>query len=175
METLAIGRRLIDKETLINAVKTVNSNHGKISDVLTLIGFNPTVSTTRQMVTAAINELNLDYSGIRKFGYSNKESTQKRIKTFKLSKGNQLYLDRFLNSIKPESRATYKASCGNFLQELGTNDFARVSPERMLKFAEGSKANIAHLRSMMIYCIKNNINEAKSKVSIDMAIWLIGK
>jgi hypothetical protein len=111
------------------------------------------------------------------------EVMQRKIKTFKLSKSNQQYLDRFLGSLNEQSRATYKATCGNFLQALGTNDFTRVSPKRIQEFAshkktEAMQRNVeSHLRSMMIYCVKNDLNNVVSddKVSKEMLIWLISK
>jgi hypothetical protein len=182
LETLKIGKRVVDKKLFVDAVKEVNEKHGKITDVIEGIGFNPTVSTTRIAVTKLINELRLEYSNMRKFGFAQREDIrQSRIKEFKLSKTNKDYLDRFLASLNIQSRATYKASCGNFLQQLGTNDFTRVSPKRIMDFAnqkitESMKKNVmAHIRSMMIFCVNNNINESKEKVSKDMLIWLINK
>jgi len=178
VETLLIGRREVSKDLFIQSVKTAN----KLTDVIEGIGFNPKPSTTRKAVANLIDELALDNSHLHKYGFTQKdEIIQSRIKTFKLSKWNQQYLDRFLLSLQEKSRATYKASCGNFLQELGTNDFTRVSPERVIKFSntkntEAMRNNVAaHLRSMMIYLVTNNINEAKEKVSREMLIWLIRK
>jgi hypothetical protein len=178
METVIIGKRRVDKELFIQSVKAAH----KLTDVMEGIGFNPTPSTTRTAVAKAIEDLGLEHSHIRKYGFSQSpEFTQNRIKTFKLSKSNQLYLDKFLLSLNEKSRATYKASCGNFLEALGTNDFTRVSPKRVIDYAnqkntESMKNNtMAHLRSMMIFCVNSNLNEAKEKVSKEMLVWLISK
>jgi hypothetical protein len=44
------------------------------------------------------------------------------------------------------------------------------------KNSEAMKNNVAaHIRSMMMYVVSNNINNAKETVSKDMLIWLISK
>ena len=97
---------------------------------------------------------------------------------FNISKVNQVYFDQFLDKFDIKSRATYKVSIGEFLSEIGTNDFAKVTPARMLRFA-GSKSAlqqknaISHLRSMMMYSVKNNINGAADKVKKETLIWLL--
>ena len=99
-------------------------------------------------------------------------------KEFNISKVNQAYFDRFLDKFDKKSRATYKVSIGGFLSEIGTNDFAKITPARMLKFVETKspvqqKNAIAHLRSMMMYSVKNNINGAAEKVRKETLIWLL--
>lgn len=99
-------------------------------------------------------------------------------KEFNVSKVNQAYFEKFLDKFDPKSRATYKVSVGCFLSEIGTNDFARVSPARMLRFVEAKssaqqKNSIAHLRSMVMYVVKNNINGAAEKVKKETLIWLL--
>lgn len=86
-------------------------------------------------------------------------------KEFAISNVNRGYYDQFLGKFDPKSRATYKVSIGDFLSEIGTNDFAKVTPARMLRFVETKspmqqKNSLAHLRSMMMYSVKNNINGA---------------
>lgn len=102
-----------------------------------------------------------------------------QVKEFEISKGNRIYYDMFLDKFEPKSRVNYKVSVGGFLSELGTYDFARVSPARINKFTEkqrpGAQKNAtSHLRSMMMYIVKNDINGAVEKVSKEMLIWLIG-
>jgi hypothetical protein len=178
METIKIGRREVNKDQFINAVANSNS----LTQIIESIGFNPIPTTTRMNVVNTIEQMQLNTSHIKCLKrYANPEVVQKRIKTFKLSKPNQMYLDRFISSLSEQSRASYKSSCGNFLQEIGTNDFARVSPDRIMKFvnkknSQAQKNNTAaHIRSMMMYVVSNNINNAKETVSKDMLIWLISK
>lgn len=178
MEPLTIGRRTVDKDQFIQAVAGAK----RLTDISIAIGFNPIPTTTKQNIKAAVVELGLDVSHIKGYNRTVRpEVAQARVKTFKLSKSNQLYLDKFLSSLNEQSKATYKASCGNFLQEIGTNDFARVSPERVMKYVstkktESMRNNVAaHIRSMMTYCVSNNINGAKETASRDMLIWLISK
>lgn len=99
-------------------------------------------------------------------------------KEFAISNVNRSYYDRFLGKFDPKSRATYKVSIGSFLSEIGTNDFAKITPARMLKYVETKspvqqKNSLAHLRSMMMYSVKNNINGAAGKVRKEMLIWLL--
>lgn len=99
-------------------------------------------------------------------------------KEFVISNVNRGYYDQFLGKFDPKSRATYKVSIGDFLSEIGTNDFAKVTPARMLRFVETKspmqqKNSLAHLRSMMMYSVKNNINGAAEKVRKETLIWLI--
>lgn len=178
METIKIGRREVNKDQFINAVAINNS----LTDIIKAIGFNPIPTTTRNNVVAAIEQLHIPTTHIKCLKRTVKpEVVQNRIKTFKLSKTNQMYLDKFISSLSEQSKASYKSSCGNFLQEIGTNDFARVSPDRVMKFvnkknSQAQKNNVAaHIRSMMMYVVSNNINNAKEIVSKDMLIWLISK
>lgn len=99
-------------------------------------------------------------------------------KEFAISNVNRGYYDHFLGKFDPASRATYKVSIGAFLGEIGTNDFARVTPARMLRYVETKspaqqKNSLAHLRSMMMYSVKNNINGAAEKVRKETLIWLL--
>jgi hypothetical protein len=178
MEPIKIGRREVSKELFIQSV----ANAKTLADISRGIGFNPIPTTTKQNIKAAVSELGLNTSHIRGYNRTARpEVAQARVKTFKLSKSNAQYLNGFLNSLAEQSRATYKASCGNFLEEIGTNDFARVSPKRVMEFVSKKKTDAmrnnvaAHIRSMMIFCVSNNINEAKETVSKDMLIWLISK
>jgi hypothetical protein len=178
METIKLGRREVNNDLFIQAV----ANNNKITDICVAIGFNPTVVTNRGNIENKILELGLNHSHIKFFGRREKqEFVERRIKTFSLSNDNQIYLDEFLSSLAEKSMATYKASCGNFLEEVGEQDFITVTKGRILEFAgrkntEAMQRNVeAHLRSMMIYCITNNINGAVDKVSKEMLIWLISK
>jgi len=178
MEMIKIGRREVSKDLFIKSV----ANARTLANISEGIGFNPIPTTTKENVKAMVSELGLDVSHIKCYNRTARpEVAQARVKTFKLSKSNQLYLDKFLFSLNEQSKATYKASCGNFLQAIGTNDFIKVSPERVMKFAntkntESMRNNVtAHIRSMMIYCVSKNIEGAKEIVSKDMLIWLISK
>lgn len=179
METIKIGRTEIDQEVFINTVATEKS----LTHIIKSLGLNPIPTSTRWNVSAKIEELGLNTTHLKAKNKVNTEAYQNRVKTFKLSKSNQHYLDEFLGSLNEQSRATYKATCGNFLQAIGTNDFVKVSPKRIVEYAshkntEAMRNNVtAHLRSMMIYCVRNNLNNAvyDDKVSKEMLIWLISK
>lgn len=102
-----------------------------------------------------------------------------QVKEFEISKNNRIYYDTFLNKFEPKSRVNYKVSVGGFLSELGTNDFAKVVPARINKYVAkqrpgAQKTAMSHLRSMMMYVVKNDVNGAVGKVNKEMLIWLIG-
>lgn len=102
-------------------------------------------------------------------------------KAFKISPGNQKYYDAFMEHLSPASRATYKVDLGAFLQEIGTNDFARVTPARMWKYATENRPSrqrrqaVIHLRAMLSYAVQRNINGAQEKVDREMLVWLLKK
>jgi hypothetical protein len=178
MEVVKIGRTEVDKDLFITSV----ANARTLPDICKSLGLNPSVVTTKQNIKNRIYELGLPTKHLVYFDFKpSEELMQKRVKTFKLSKSNADYMNRFLDSLPEQSRSTYKSSCGNFLEGLGTNDFTRVSPKRIMDFAnqkktESMKNNVmAHIRSMMIFCVNSNLNEAKEKVSKEMLIWLISK
>ena len=89
--------------------------------------------------------------------------------------------DAFMEHLSPASRATYKVDLGAFLQEIGTNDFARVTPARMWKYATENRPvrqrrqAVIHLRAMLSYAVQRNINGAQEKVDREMLVWLLKK
>jgi hypothetical protein len=178
MEVVKIGRSEVNKDEFIQAVAS-NKTFPTIAQAL---NFNPQVVSTKLNIKNAIIDLGLNHSHIMHFDYQlPEEIMQRKIKTFKLSEDNQTYLDEFLSSLPERSTATYKSSCGNFMEELGEQDFVTVSKQQIVEFAgrkntESMVNNVtAHLRSMMIYCVSNDINGAMNKVSKEMLIWLISK
>lgn len=177
MCTVKIGKREIEKEIFIQAVATNDS----LTHIIEAIGFNPIPTTTRWAVTDLIEELKLDTSHIKAKKVIHQETYENQVKQFNLSEDNKQYLDSFLPTIAEKSAATYKSSCGNFLELLGSQDFITVTKEQILAFAatkntEAMKKNVeAHLRSMMIFCVNNDINGAIEKVDKQMLLWLIRK
>lgn len=174
MEQILIGRRTVDKDTFIAAVKQSNS----VRATCELLGFNKTVGSTRNAIQEQIDNLKLDTTHFKPCMYS-KEYLEKvaitSVKAFTLSKDNQQYYDSFKQTITPKSWLTYKASVGNFLEFLKDKDFATTSDIEIMNYV-GERYNAkAHIRSMMIYVVSNNINNAKEKISKDMLIWLISK
>lgn len=175
METIKIGRRELDKEVFVKAVAENNS----LTTIIKAIGWNPIPTSTRESVASTIEEMGLDISHIKQLKKQGNYVT--REKQFTLSTDNQIYLNSFLNSLSEKSAPSYKASCGNFLEEIGEQDFMTVTKEQMLEFANRRKSDTmkknveAHLRSMLIYLVENDINNAVSKVDKQMLIWLIRK
>ena len=177
MEVVKIGKREVDKDVFIQTV----ANNKSLTHIIEALGFNPLPTSTRWDVTAKIEELGLNTDHLKKKKIVHEEEVQARVKQFNLSKDNQQYYDEFLSSITERSMATYKSSIGNFMEELKDQDFVTISKEQIQEFASTKKTDsmvknvTAHIRSMMIYLVVNNINNAEEKVSKDMLIWLIRK
>lgn len=176
---IKVGRREVDCEKFIEAVKT--SRYYK--DICGKLGFNDTVSTTRAAIKEAAKGINLDISHLTEYTRTEKviNSVSNRIKTFNIASVNQAYY----NSIEEkfgDRFVTYKPSIGAFLEFIGNRDFITVDVteiENYVKAKEGSDATrqncMAHLRSLMINTVKNNVSNAVDKVSKNMLIWLISE
>jgi hypothetical protein len=183
MTQVTIGRREVSYEKFVNAIKNATT----LINACELLGFNSTVSTTRQLISDKAIELNLDTSHFRKYTKTEKveNSAKSRIKTFNIDQVNQEYYDSFeekKNSEKANSFINYKPDVGAYLEFLGNRDFATLSVTKIENYVkenkEGSEATkkncMVHIRSMMIHAVKNNVNGAVDKVSKNMLIWLIG-
>ena len=172
MEQVLIGRRSVNYPVFVDAVKTSSS----VTDVCDKLGFNNTVATTRKAIKEQIQSLHLDVSHFNKplIDTSNfQKAAEERIKAFSLSSDNQKYFDAFQTSVSEGSWWTYKATIGNFLEQLADRDFATITEQDITNYADGRKNAESHLRSLMTYIVSNDINNAKQKVSKDMLIWLI--
>jgi predicted DNA binding CopG/RHH family protein len=178
METVKIGRTEVNKDAFIKAVADARS----LPDICKAFGLNYKVVSTKQNIRNLIHELGLPTEHLVYYGWKpSEEWLQNKVKTFHISEDNQIYIDEFLCSLPERNVSTYKSSCGNFMEELGEQDFAEVTSKQILDFANTKKTQsmvnnvTAHLRSMMIYLVSNDVNKAKEKVSKDMLIWLITK
>lgn len=173
MEQVQIGRRSVDKDAFITAVKESRS----LMEVTRSLGFNDTVPTTRKMIKEQIEamELNTEHfkAGNKFTEQELAKMAQKNIKAFTLSNDNQMYYDAFKATIAQGSWGTYKASIGNFMEQLKDKDFATVTEDEVETFTGNRNNPNAHIRSFMMYIVANDINNAKQKVSKDMLIWLI--
>jgi len=167
---IAIGSRSVPENQFVTAVK----NSRSVRQVCDNIGFNSNVSTTLNYIKEQIANLGLDTAHFKKeYTCDHEAISERRLKTFTLSKDNEIYFEAFKASVSDTSWFTYKATVGNFLEGLN-KDFATVTPEEILSFTENKPNRNAHIRSMMIYCVNNNINDAVEKVSKQTLIWLIG-
>jgi hypothetical protein len=173
-ELLSIGRRTVNKDNFINAVQ----NSKNLDGVCKALDFNATVGTTRKLIREHINALQLDTTHFdRKFNIEHTEKytamIERHVKSFNLNENNQKYYDAFEKSINPASWATYKATIGNFLESLKDIDFATIDVDMAEDYIQGKDNRAAHLRSLMVYIVANDINDAKAKVSKDVLIWCI--
>jgi hypothetical protein len=178
MEVVKIGRTEVDKEAFIKAVAEART----VVDVCKTFGLNGNVVSTKQNIKARISELGLPTAHLIYYDWKpSEELLQSKIKSFDLNNDNSIYFEKFLDSLPERNVATYKSSCGNFMEELKDQDFATVTQKQIEAFASTKNTDsmvrnvTAHIRSMMIYIVRNDINGAKEKVSKDMLIWLIEK
>jgi hypothetical protein len=172
MEMVTLGRRQIAKDDFVKAIQSSDT----IAKVCDNLGFNNTVGTTRQYIRKQIDVLGIDISHFKYQGSMNQDfakAAEKNIKHFNLSADNQQYYDAFEQTIVKSSWATYKATIGNFLEQLSSKDFATVTVNEIVRFVGNRTSADAHLRSLMIFIVSNDINNAKQKVNKDMLIWLI--
>jgi tRNA A22 N-methylase len=110
------------------------------------------------------------------------QAAQHNTKQFNIIGINQKYYNLFAESFsgRHASFQQYKVHIGDFLEKLGNKDFATITSQDIENYVnawdsgEKTKANCkAHIRSMLIYAIKENIENAVDKVSKKMLVWLI--
>lgn len=181
MEIIKVGRRDFDYNTFINAVHKATTYSGLCED----LGMNKTVQTTINVLKSKVTELNLDTKHFtHKYNISEKvlQSAQHNTKQFNLVGVNKTYFDLFGKTFlgKPASWSQYKVHCGDFLERIGNKDFATITIQDIENFintwdaGEKTKLNCkSHLRSLMIFIIKEDIENAVDKVSKEMLVWLI--
>jgi len=117
------------------------------------------------------------------------------VKKFKINKVNQEYYSKYKASIKELSFRQYKPNIGRFVESLGSIDLAKIDKEDIEMFVEEKESTLrvyvkkegldyeraekvkincrTHLRSILIFIIKNDINDAIEKVNKDLLIYLI--
>lgn len=77
-----------------------------------------------------------------------------------------------MNSLSKESRTVYKGTLGRFLEALGSKDLATVTPDEVLKFTS-KQAEISHIKSILMYIARNNLNDGLNKMSKQTLVWFI--
>lgn len=176
-----IGRREFNYNSFITAVQQAKT----YSELCESLGMNKTVQTTINVLKERIMELNLDTSHFTyKFNISDKmlQAAKNNSKQFNITGVNKTYYDLFEKSFsgKPASWAQYKVHCGDYLEKLESKDFVNATVKEIEDFIDslssGEKTKLnckAHLRSLMIFIIKENIESAVDKVSKEMLVWLI--
>jgi hypothetical protein len=105
-----------------------------------------------------------------------------RMKVFEIQNPtNKLFYSEFeKNFNNPTSWLQYKVDAGAFLENLKQKLLTSIEPAEIESYIENSdnentiRNKRSHIRSLLIFTVKNNINGAKSKVSRDMLIYLIG-
>jgi hypothetical protein len=176
-----VGRREFNHNDFTNAVHKAKT----YSELCELLGMNKTVQTTINALKEKVVELNLNTDHFTyKFNISDKmlQAAQHNTKQFNIMGVNKTYYNLFEKSFagKPASWAQYKVHSGDFLEKLGDKDFATITIKEIEDYVsawgsgEKTKANCkAHIRSMLIFVVKENIENAIDIVSKEMLIWLI--
>lgn len=100
-------------------------------------------------------------------------------KTYRLSEINNKYYSSFLKSFTPRSRAAYQNDIGSYLQWIG-NDCIIYPPRKVYEFANskalsggGNKYTVSHIRSMLLYLVRNDVEGAAERVTKDTLLWLL--
>lgn len=177
---IKVGKKKYTYKAFTDAVKLAKS----LSELCKILDINYTVSTNVNNVKSKIVELGLNTTHFKYNRATTEkvlESHKKSIKQYNLSNINKKYYNEFENSFdKKTSFKQYKVHCGDFLEQLGNTDFAMVTVEDIenyvnnYKGSDKTKANCkAHIRSMMIYVVKNDVEGALNKVSKEMLLYLI--
>lgn len=181
IQTVKVGRREFDYITFANTVKSSKA----FSELCDKLGMNKTVQTTINVLKERVKELNLDTSHFTtKYNVSEKvyQSARNNSKQFNIVGVNKVYYDEFCKSFadRPTSWSQYKVHLGDFLEKLGNNDFATVTAEEIELYSnygtssKATKANCkAHIRSMLAYIVKENIEGAFGKVSKEVLVWML--
>lgn len=169
-KVVILGRRTVNYDKFVEAVK----NAKRYTEVCDNLGFNNTVGTTKQIIKDRIKELGLSTLHFEyKYNKSDKYYQAHRGKDYKIDSVNQPYFDIMESKIDSNSFNTYRCSIGNFLEHICEQDFATITPKQLEDYCGEKKNQMAHIRSMMITAVKENINDAVEKVSKEMLIWLI--
>jgi site-specific recombinase XerD len=112
-----------------------------------------------------------------------KKHTDRRI--FSINPNNQIFFDSFRDKFKdsPLSLLQYKVDCGAFLESLGQKLLTSVTVEDIESYVNNHNKNDnektannkrSHIRSLLIYATKNDIRGAKTKISREVLVYLIG-
>jgi hypothetical protein len=101
-----------------------------------------------------------------------------KVKQFNLSPINEIYYNSFESKFegKPASWAQYKVDAGAFMETC--DDIALVTVQDIQnyisKYEDKTRNNKeAHLRSLLQWIVKNNVEGAVEKVSKEMLVYLI--
>jgi predicted nucleotide-binding protein (sugar kinase/HSP70/actin superfamily) len=178
-----IGKRIISTGRFYKAI----CESTRYTEVAENLGLNPTVRTTINAIKKNINDLEFDTSHF-KYKYTKSEhydkAIEEKIKEFNIYPINLVYYNSFKDSfIKHQYWINCKVNIGAFLEYLQNKDFAIITVDDIESFlkqyktgSEATKNNArSHIRAMMIYLVKNNINNSVDRVNRNMLIWLISK
>lgn len=172
-----VGRRIFEYNTFAEAVKDSKT----YSELCEKLGMNKTVQTTITALKEAVSAGNFDISHFTYKYTINPERVSTAIKEYHLCEINQRYYDSYKDSFdKVTSFQQYKVTIGDFLEKLDSKDFATITATDIETYVDGkhgseqTKRNAkCHIRAMMIYLVKNDIENAFAKVSKEVLVYLI--
>lgn len=175
-----VGRREFNYNTFVKAVQESKTYSGLCKS----LGMNETVQTTINTLKVSVEALKLNTDHFTfKYKVTDKvlQSAQNNTKQFNLIGVNRQYYEAFEQSFdKITSWQQYKVHCGDYLESLKEKDFATRTVEELETYVNNNQAGEktkqnckAHIRSMMIYIVRNNIEDAFNKVNKKMLVWLI--
>ena len=104
-------------------------------------------------------------------------------KTFEINTNNLVFFNEFKNrfSESPMSWLQYKVDCGAFLQSLNQKLLTSIEVSDIENYVNSHADNDktknnkrAHIRSLLIFCVKNDVRGAKSKLNREVLVYLIG-
>jgi hypothetical protein len=161
---IKIGKSHYTTDQFITAVKASS----RFTEVADRLGLNKQVSSHISGIKTYVEQLHIDTFHF-KYIYNMSEeakarTNEQKTKYFNLTADNQIYYNEFEKSIKPESWATYKASIGNFMEQIN-KDITEVTITEAEDFIQGKDNRKAHIKSFLTYIIKNNINDCQNKMT----------
>jgi hypothetical protein len=172
--TIKIGKNHYTTEQFITAVKT----SGRFTEVADRLGLNKQVSSHISGIKTYVEQLHIDTSHF-KYIYNMSEeakvrTTESKIKQFHLTAENQKYFEAYEESFgdNKSSWATYKASVGNFMEQIN-KDITQATITEAEDFIQGKDNRRAHIKSFLTYIIKNNINDCQDKMTKDALLVTI--
>jgi hypothetical protein len=176
--TIRIGKTNIPQEQFITAVKTSN----RYTEVADKLGLNKQMSPHMQGIKNYVEQLHIDTSHF-KYVYNKSEnymqSKQEHSKQYDITDNNRQYMEVFKESFdKPACYINYKCTIANFMEFI-KKDITETSLKDVEAFLsdtenENTRNNkTAHIKAILTYIVKNNVNNCCETISKDALIAII--
>jgi hypothetical protein len=102
----------------------------------------------------------------------------RKVKDFNVHNNNQVYFTGFLASLKSVTASQYRVTVGPFLAGLGQKGLASVTVADIDTFCNSGKtpakvkASRVHVRCILSWAIRGNVNGIAEKIQREVLIWL---